>query len=165
MVAALCLVLALAGGFDAGGHVGAAWPVGGLGRFHSSAAMLGLDAGWTAGRLRLAAAYDFADLPSRSPVPHRLLLHLGRAELGFAAVAGPGWSLDLLAGGGIAHGTRRLDAGVETGTSPCAHWGLGLGQVAGRSRVTLNFVHTMLAGGGPGVEHLLALRAGVGYAP
>jgi hypothetical protein len=165
MLASLALALALAGGFDAGGQVAGAWPAGGLTRFHSSAAMLGATAGWTAGRFRLSANYDFTGLPGRTALPYRLLLHLGRAELGWAAVARPDWSFDLLAGGGAAHGTRRFGAGSENGIAPCVHWGLGFTQLSGRSRVTISLAHTMLTDGGPGAEHLLSLRAGVGYAP
>ncbi|HDQ99101.1 MAG TPA: hypothetical protein ENN51_02290 [candidate division WOR-3 bacterium] len=165
MLAAMILALSLSGGFDAGGQVSAAWPVGGLARFHSSAAMLGATAGWTAGRFRLAAGYDFTSLPGRGALPYRLMLHIGRAELGGALVSRSNWSLDLLAGGGLAHGTRQFGAGNETGTSPCIHWGLGFTQRSGRSRLSVGLIHTTFIGSGTGLDHLLGLRAGVGYAP
>ncbi|MFO7638217.1 MAG: hypothetical protein R6X14_02780 [bacterium] len=165
----LALLLAFSGGFDVGGHVASAWPAGSLGRFHSSAAMLGATAGWSVGRLRLSANYDYSSLPGRASLPYRLLLHIGRAELSAALVDRPGWDFGPLAGGGFAFGTREFGAGSETGPVPCGHWGLSLSQQAGRSRVSLGLTHTMFAGSvagrGPGLDHLLGLRVGVGYAP
>lgn len=164
MLTALALTLCLTGGFDAGGQVSVAWPVGALGRFHSSAAMLGATAGWTAGRFRFGAGYDFTSLPGRGALPYRLALHIGRLELGGALLAGTDWRLDLLAGGGLAHGTRQFGAGGETGIAPCGHWGLGLAQRSGRSRLSVAVIHTLFFEEA-GTGHLLGLRAGVGYAP
>lgn len=169
MTLGLVLLLGLAGGLDFGGHVAGVWPTGGLSRFHSSAAMVGATCGWSQGRFRVSANYDYTSLPGRAAPPYRTILHLGRAEIGFALLDRPSWSFGLLAGGGPAYGIRQFGLGDESGTVGSAHWGLGLTQRTGPSRVSISFIHSMFwaAAGerGPGPDHLLSLRAGVGYAP
>ncbi len=165
MSSVLLTVLLLTGGVDFGGRIAGAYPAGGLSRFHSTSAMLGACAGYTTGPVRFEVAYDYLNLPGINSTPARLVLQM----MGFAGawqfVQQSDWGIEARVGSGYALGQRDFGSGRETGNAPTGDWGIGFFQLAGSSRLSVMFIHTVLFEDGPTTNHLLTLRAGVAYAP
>jgi hypothetical protein len=75
MLSLLLIPLLVAGGFEAGGRVGAAFPASGLEASHSSSATFGAYFDYTFGRSRLDLGYGYFGLPSRQASAYRFEGH------------------------------------------------------------------------------------------
>lgn len=166
---ALLLATLLCTGFDFGGQVAGVYPVGDLERYHASSALIGGAAGWTSGRFRLEAGYQYLSLPGRQSTPYRLSAHLPRAGIGWFPVSQPTWGLEIDAGAGYAFGQRVFGTGLETGSAALAELGLGFFQLAGSSRLAVGFWYSSFiensTATGVRLSPMLSLRVGVSYVP
>lgn len=157
----------LLAGFDFGGRVGAAFPVGGLAASHGSTAVLGAQAGWSHDRIRFELGFTFISLPGRQNSPYRLDLNQLALTGGYEFLHRPNWGLEAWLGPGYAFARRRLGSAGESGRAPFVLAGAGIVQHEGRSRLTLGFDNCLFvesAGGQPALADVIALRAGVAYA-
>lgn len=156
-------------GLEFGGQVAGVYPVGGLGRFHASSALLGAGLACSSGPARFELGYRYTSLPGVQSSPYRLSFHQAAASAGYGFLRRRDWGLEALAGAGYAFAERVYGSGRETGRFPSAELGLGFYQYAGKSRVSVGLVHTLFPekgrSGTPGlaVSQLLSLRAGVAY--
>lgn len=170
MLSLLLIPLLVAGGFEAGGQVGAVFPASGLETNHSSSASFGAYVGYAFGRSRVELGYDYFSLPSRQASAYRFENHELALGYGCELLRATGWGIEASAGAGFSLLRRVLTPALETGTAPAAHLGIGFYQGQGHSRVTLGFDNAVfiesVKGGGTSsvaLTWLPVIRAGVGY--
>lgn len=170
MLSFLLIPFLVVGGFEAGGRVGAAFPASGLETTHSSSATFGAYFGYALGRSRFDLGYGYLGLPSRQTSAYRFESHALALSYGYELVRASGWGLEASAGAGFNFLRRVLAPGLETGTAPAVHLGVGFYQTQGHSRVTLGldnavFIESVNGGGTSSLAltWLPAIKAGVGY--
>lgn len=163
----LLISLALVGGIDVGGRIGAAFPSSGLQRTHQFAGQFGAFAGWSAGPSRVELSYGFAEFSAPQAAGYAMQLHSVGLEYGFEFVRRPGWGIEALAGGGYGLARRLAGSAVERGGAPAAHLGVGFIQRQGKSRLALGLDNAVyFENGAAGIKptYIFNLRVGVGYA-
>ena len=140
-----------------------------LSRHHQSSAQLGGFVGLSTGPVRFELGYDYAGFPGYQGSPYRLLLHQATASAGYQFVRRPTWGFEVQAGGGYGIAQRDFGDGLEEGSFGLGTIGLSFIQTAGKSRLSLGLLHSLLiemTGGSTtrlSVGQVLAIQAGVSY--
>ncbi|MEO0080584.1 MAG: hypothetical protein ABIK44_07920 [candidate division WOR-3 bacterium] len=164
----VALTLVLVSGLDIGGHVGAAFPTGGLERAHGTSAILGASLGYSLGRFRGELAYDYTGLPGRQASSYHLSLHEVTASLGYEFLHRPGWGIEVAAGVASGFAQRSLGTGQESGWPNAFLIGLKFVQREGRSRLAAGLDNRLFIANRSGmglavIADLFSIQAGVGY--
>lgn len=169
MIQLLLLPLLIAG-LDLGGSVGGVFPSTGLVPGHSSGAVLGAAAGWSAGPSRLELSYSYAGLTGPQASAYRLDINEIALRYAFEFVRRPAWGIDVAAGPGLGFVRRNLYDAHEDGKSPAAHLGINFLQHQGKSRVFAGLDNTVFFGtrreaGSTrlATAWIITLKAGVAY--
>ncbi len=157
------LTVTIISGFDFGGRVGVAFPVGGIARTTRSSPVIGAQAGYNWNRHRLAFGYSFLSFPGKQATGYELTIHELALLYNYELLHRPNWGIALTAGPGVGFITRRRETGRETGKSPDCHIGIMFSQHEGRSRVAAG-VDNLLFIARRSVTYFPALYAEVSYA-
>ncbi len=171
MVSALLVAVLVVGGFDFGGQVAGVYPVGGLGRFHSSSALLGGNVGYSTGPVRLEFGYRYTGLPGLQRNSYQLSLHQLALSGGYGFLRQPDWGFEAVLGLGLTFAERTFGSGKERGKVGTGELGIYFVQQAGKSRLSVGLAHTLFLENSQGItsdiaiNQLFSIRAGVAYVP
>jgi len=166
-----------AGGFEAGGRIGVAFPSSGLENTHDAAATFGATVGYRAGQNRLMLDYGYTGLRAKQASSYQFNVHdilvsyghefvLGRS----ASASSSNWGIEASASAGLGLLSRTFGSAGETGRSPSGMIGVGFYQLQGHSRLSFGIDNLLFGESRPvgntssvSLTYMLALKGGVAY--
>jgi len=160
------LVVSIVSGFDIGGHLGTAFPTGGISRTCRMSTVLGAQLGYQKGRTRWEFAYSSFTFPTKGLNFYEINLHQLALTYRYEFFYQRDWGVGLDIGPVLGFVQRRASQRSEKGRSGGFHFGLILAQHQGRSLISAGLDNTLFAEwgkGGPVLTYFPILKAGVSY--